>query len=180
MSKENSEPLGAVLNLTLAPLGHSLTTTEAMVYQLPSASQVHWVHAVISPILQMRKLRLQGVKALAQGHEQSQKRAVLKAQTLASFPAHHLECPRCCGISEPKLQTHVPLLHQVQLRVHRTSPHTACLYHQPGSWAAENSAAAASMMALCPFSPQTALSPFKSGERALCSLDKASETSQIG
>ena len=85
------------------------------------------MHAVISPILQMRKLRLQGVKALAQGHEQSQKRAVLKARTLASFPAHHLECSRCCGTSEPKLQTHIPLLHQVQLRVHRTSPHMACL-----------------------------------------------------
>lgn len=48
---------------------------EAMVYQLPSASQAHWVHAVISPILQMRKLRLQGVKALAQGHELTSGRA---------------------------------------------------------------------------------------------------------
>lgn len=168
-----------MLNLTLAPLSHSLKHDGSHGLSVAKCITGPLGACSYQPHSTDEEAKLQGVKALTQGHEQSQKRTVLKAQTLASFLAPHLECPRCT--SEPKLQTHVPLLHQVQLRLHPTSPHTACLSvpsaRQLGSRELSCSGQHSGSL---PSLPQTALSPSKSGERALCSLDKASETSQIG
>ena len=141
-----------------------IVTTEANVYQVPSAPQAHWVGVVISPILQMRKLRLQGVKAPAQGHELTSGRA--RASEGPDAPSFLPLTWNACTASaphNPNSKRTSPWLHQLQLSLHRSFPYTLCL-PVPSALAlrqAQNSAAAGSTAALCPLFPQENLKSFQ-------------------